>query len=352
MLTAMVIYVVFVLVVTGAVGATELAGYTGTALTPLAQKIGPIIEVLGTIYIVLAVGLSAVHVGLGLYNQMADLIASTPLARLGARADGDQPRIVDFSLRAAPLLAIFVIVEVLLARGSISFTEPLNVVGTLTLPLLAGVFPMLILVAARRRGERRPDHVIRPLGWPVVAVAIGGVFLFGVLSFGLWIWVGPLERAAALLVAGTIVVLAITSWRRGAFEPRTVVEYRLEMGPPDHGILSIITDGRPIAAAVDIEETTGRRRETASELVINAPNRLRSLTVDLPRDVAPELRLWVHAIGPDGTSSTLPADVRVLDGGEEVGLQVGDRTHSTMTLRGGEELARLTISVAPGPAST
>ncbi len=88
MLTAMVIYVVFVLVVTGAVGATELAGYTGTALTPLAQKIGPIIEVLGTIYIVLAVGLSAVHVGLGLYNQMADLIASTPLARLGARADG------------------------------------------------------------------------------------------------------------------------------------------------------------------------------------------------------------------------------------------------------------------------
>ena len=89
MLTAMVIYVVFVLVVTGAVGATELAGYTGTALTPLAQKIGPIIEVLGTIYIVLAVGLSAVHVGLGLYNQMADLIASTPLARLGARADGE-----------------------------------------------------------------------------------------------------------------------------------------------------------------------------------------------------------------------------------------------------------------------
>ena len=31
MLSAMAIYVVFVLVVTGAVGATELAGYTGTA---------------------------------------------------------------------------------------------------------------------------------------------------------------------------------------------------------------------------------------------------------------------------------------------------------------------------------
>ena len=36
MLAAMVIYIVFVLVVTGAVGANDLAGYTGTALTPLA----------------------------------------------------------------------------------------------------------------------------------------------------------------------------------------------------------------------------------------------------------------------------------------------------------------------------
>jgi amino acid permease len=350
MLTAMVIYVVFVLVVTGAVGPAALAGYSGTALTPLAQRVGPIIDVLGTVYIVLGVGLSAVYLGLGVYNQMADVIAWTPLERLWVRRDRTAARVGSFVVRSAPLLAIFVMVELLLARGSVSFTAPLNVVGTLTLPLLGGVFPMLILVAARRRGERLPGHVIGPLGWPVVAVAVGGVFLVGVLAFGLWIWVEPLERAAALLVAGAIVALAVASWRRGAFQPRTTVEYRLEQGPPDQGILSIVSDGRPVPATVDVDETTARRRETVSELVVNSPNRLRSITVELPRDVAPELRLWVHAIGPDGTSSALPAHVRVLDGGEEVGVHLADRA-STLTLRGGEELARLTIAVTPGQAS-
>ena len=48
MLSAMVIYIVFVFVLTGAVGADTLAGYPGTALTPLAQRVGPIIDVLGT----------------------------------------------------------------------------------------------------------------------------------------------------------------------------------------------------------------------------------------------------------------------------------------------------------------
>ncbi len=65
-------------------------------------------------------------------------------------------RLALFALGAAPLVIIFVIVAVLLQADGISFTEPLNIVGTLTLPLLGGVFPMLLLVAARRRGERLP----------------------------------------------------------------------------------------------------------------------------------------------------------------------------------------------------
>ena len=352
MLTAMVIYIVFVLVVTGAVGSQALAGYHGTALTPLAQQVGPSIDVLGTIYIVLGVGLSAVHLGLGMYNQMADVVAATPLGRRVSDTAQGSGRIVDYAVRAAPLAAIFVVVEVLLARGSISFTEPLNVVGTLTLPLLGGVFPMLILVAARRRGERLPGRVLGPLGTPLVAVIIGGIFLFGVLVFGVWIWDGLLERVAAIVVAGAIVALAVVSWQRGAFRPRTNVEYRVELGPPDHGVLSIVSDGHGVPSAVDLDETTGRRHETVGELVINAPNRLRSITVDLPAGVAPELRLWVHAIGPDGRSTSTPTDVRIREGSDEEGVvAVGERTHS-IRLRGGDETARLTISVAPGQAST
>ena len=40
MLSAIVIYIVFVLGVTAAVGADGLRGYEGTALTPLARRMG------------------------------------------------------------------------------------------------------------------------------------------------------------------------------------------------------------------------------------------------------------------------------------------------------------------------
>ena len=350
MLTAMVIYVVFVLVLTGAVGADTLAGYPGTALTPLAERVGPIIDVLGTIYIVLGVGLSAIYLGLGIFNQMADLIAAVP-GRDG-EPSGTAGRLVDFGIRAAPLAVIFVVVEALLSRGSVSFTEPLNVVGTLTLPLLSGVFPMLLLMAARRRGDRLPGRLIGPLGWPIVAVAIGGVFLFGVVSFGLWIWDSPLERLAALLVGVAMVALTVVSWRRGAFASRTVVEYRLETGPPDRGILSVVSGGRAVATSVDLDESTGRRRVDGTEIVINAPNRLRSMTLDLPAGLAPHVSLWVHSVGPDGGSKRTPVAARVHDGSTETAFRVVDATMSGFSIEPGADPARLTISLTPGAASS
>ncbi len=351
MLAAMVIYVIFVVVLTGAVGADALVGYAGTALTPLAQKVGPIIDVLGTIYIVLGVGLSAIYLGLGIFNQMADLIASVPgRGRANRRArPGGSPTSPSARHRWPSSSSI---VEVLLSRGSVSFTEPLNIVGTLTLPLLSGVFPMLLLLAARRRGDRLPGRMIGPLGWPLVAVAIGGVFLFGVVSFGIWIWDSPLERLAALLVGVAMVALAIVSWRRGAFTPRTVVEYRLETGPPDRGVLSVVSGGRVVAASVDLDESTGHRRVDGSEVVINAPNRLRSMTIDLPADVAAAVSLWVHSVGPDGGSKRTPVDVRMQAGSADTSFRVTDEATSVFATGSGGDPARLTISLTPGSVPT
>ncbi|MFL5675615.1 MAG: hypothetical protein ACJ779_11450 [Chloroflexota bacterium] len=349
MLCAMAIYVVFVLVLTGAVGAETLIGYTGTALTPLAARVGPIIDVLGTIYIVLGVGLSAIYLGLGIFNQMADLMASV------AGRDGGSStvagRLADYATRAAPLAVIFVVVEVLLSRGSVSFTEPLNVVGTLTLPLLSGVFPMLLLLAARRRGDRLPGRMIGPLGSPVVALAIGGVFLFGVVAFGLWIWDSQLERLAALAVGGAMIVLTVVSWRHGAFRPRTVVEYRLETGPPDRGILSVVSGGRAVPTSVDLDESTGRRQAHGAEIVINAPNRLRAMTVHLPADIAADVSLWVHSVGADGGTIRTPVDVRIDDDAPDTAFRVADQSASFFAVRSGGDPRRLTISLAPRSVS-
>jgi amino acid permease len=323
MLTATGLYVVFVLALTAAVGATTLAGYAGTALTPLAARAGPIVGVLGTIYIILGVGLSALYLGLGLFNQSAELIEAVIGQSAAARLA--HVRVLEFGLRAAPLAGLFVLVVVLLARGSISFTEPLNLIGTLTLPLLAGIFPMLLMAAARQRGERLPGRFLGPLGHPIVILAIEAVFLLAILSFGLWIWTDLPERVAALAVSAAMIGLVVVSWQQGAFRPRTVVEYRVESGPPDRGVLSIMSAGRPVAATVDLFETTGNRHLEANEVVINAPNRLRSIVVGLPEGVAGELEVWIHAVLSDGSTAPNPGRVEI-----------------------GDDPARLTISLEAG----
>jgi amino acid permease len=301
MLTAMAIYILFVIAVTAAVGAAALDGYQGTALTPLAARVGPIVDVLGSVFIVLGVGLSSIYLGLGIFNQMAEVLPSIPGVRWQSRPG--RPRMLDFVVRASPLAAIFAIADVLVAAGTISFTGPLSLIGTLALTLLAGVFPMLMLLAARRRGDRLPGRIVGPLGQPVVALAIGSIFFVAVLSFGLWIWDGPLERIAALSVAAAIIALTVSTWRNGAFEPRAVLEYRVEAGPPDIGILSLMSDGRPLVADIRLEELTGVRQLSVSEIVVHAPDRLRAIGVVLPDIVARELTLWIHAVGSDGSST-------------------------------------------------
>ena len=154
MLTAMGVYILFVVAVTAAVGTGALVGYDGTALTPLAKRVGPAVDVIGTVYVTLGVGLSALYLGLGIFNQMGEVLDAA--AKRIPEPRGIAGRIGRFLLQAAPLLAIYALVVVLLNAGAISFTAPLSFIGTLTLPLLGGVFPVLLLLAARRRGERLP----------------------------------------------------------------------------------------------------------------------------------------------------------------------------------------------------
>ena len=348
MMTAMAIYIVFVLVVTGAVGSGTLAGYAGTALTPLAERTGPFVAALGTVYITLGLGLSAIYLGLGIFNQVAELIDAV----LGEDRAGrlNQAPLLEFGLRIAPVGLLFAIVAVLLGRGSISFTEPMNLVGTLTLPLLGGVFPMLLVAAARRRGERLPGRYLGLLGRPVAVIAIGGVFLLAVVAFGLWIWDEPWKRAVALAVGAAMAGLAFDSWRHGAFRPRTVVEYRVESGPPERGILSIVSAGRLVPATVELFETTGRRVQTGAEIAVNAPNRLQSLVVGLPGSVAQELEVWIHSVTADGSSATSDVGIEVSQADRRRAIPPGGLHHVGLDAGGAPAELKISMRGEPAPA--
>jgi len=101
------------------------------------------------------------------------------------------------------------------------------------------------------------------------------------------------------------------------------------------------------ATMADLKAHFGRIDPTWGEV-----NRIRRGTVDLPVDVAPEVSLWVHSVGPDGDSTRTPVDVRVHGGSTDTAFRVADAAMSAFAVGTGTDPARLTISLAPGTASS
>ena len=280
MSVAAVIYGLFVIAVNGSVPAARLASEQGTAVVPLAEVAGPAVNVMGTIYVILSLGIGSIFMALGLYLQSRET--------LGKRVAALAPSI-RFAMAAALPVAVFVLAEILLYLGSVSFTEPLSVLGVLVLPLLGGAFPMLILAAARRRGERVPGWGVGWLGSRIVVVAILALYLGAVVAHALFIWSDPLLRMLAASTSAAIALLIFVAWRRGSFVPRTVVELRADDPPGAGAELSVVAAGR---RASD---------EHIADLAL-----AREITVDLPAARPDELYVWAHKPTRDGDTEPLP----------------------------------------------
>jgi hypothetical protein len=68
----MMIYCVWVVAVNGAIAPDRLAGQSGTALAPLAVEFGPIVHVLGSVFVILGMGIQSLHSSLPLYNLVRE----------------------------------------------------------------------------------------------------------------------------------------------------------------------------------------------------------------------------------------------------------------------------------------
>src|SRR5919112_1477932 len=74
--TAMLLYCLFVLAANGATPSRVLAHESGTALDPLAAQVGPIVYVLGAVFVLLAMGMSSIHFSEGLFNLVREWLPS------------------------------------------------------------------------------------------------------------------------------------------------------------------------------------------------------------------------------------------------------------------------------------
>ena len=232
--TAMGLYILWVVAVNGSIAPDVLAATSGTVLTPLADVVGPVVIVLGTLFVVLGMGMITIHFSLALFNQIREWLpaqlppdeSSSSLGLIQKIRSLLLSRSGRFWIGILPIALIFVWVEWLIFTGQGSFIGPLAFQGVITLPVLAGIFPILMLTASRRKGDYVPGLVCRFLGHPVVVVGIYLIFLASFLLHGLFIWSDPLPRLAALLVAGIMLVVTVVLIRQGVFTPRTVVELR------------------------------------------------------------------------------------------------------------------------------
>ena len=285
---AMLLNVVWVLAVSGAIAPEVLARQTSTVVVPLADVVGPQVRVLGAIFVILSMGLGLIQFSLALFNLARERVGER-FAWAGSRGR--------FFLSLAPVVAVLVVAEWMVLTGTGSFTGILGFLGVMVHSLMSGIFPMLLVVASRRKGELLPGVSYHALGHPLI---VGVVYLLSVANLfvhGLVIWDEPLLQAGGLLVGVVMLVVTALMVRRGAFASRVVVELRRDPRDDGRTMVAVTSGGRPMDAVIHLDPATQG-----------------AIGIDLPAGRAKEMKVWGYAITPEGTSARHAALVTVGEG--------------------------------------
>jgi hypothetical protein len=304
MATAILVYCFWIVVVNGAIEPQTLFRETGTVIGPLADKVGRSVEIFGTLYVVLGMGMASVHYSLGLFNQAREWTPSHIFRyMLSARSR--------YWLSAAPVIIVFVVIEGLLVTNHGTYSGTLGFLGVLKGSLLGGIFPMLMLVASRRKGEYVPGLVIRFFGNRVLVIAVYLLFLTGIFLHGWLIWQDTWQRLAAFVVGLVALGMPFVFIKNGNFKPRAVVELRAEKDTMGRGEFQVTSNGVLLPTQVCLHYPDGDQKVNAAQGVIKNFDTMTTATFQLPSDQAQELKMWVHEITEDGASEWLPAKVQV-----------------------------------------
>ncbi len=294
---------IWVLAVNGAIPPEVLANQSGTALAPLTALLGPAVGVLGAVFVVLSMGLGLIQFSLALFNLAGERFASW-------RAMPQSPQ-VRFLLSLSPVLLVFLVAEWLSISNTGSFTGLLGLLGVLVDSLMAGIFPVLLLVASRRKGELVPEVVHRLLGHPVLLVAIYLLYLAILLFYGLVIWQNPFQRILGVFVALLMLGVTFHLIRSGGLAPRLVVELREDQRREGRSLFAITAGGQPATADVSLGYGTGGQQVKAFGGDIPDFDSLRAVSFQLSVPGACELKVWVHKLTPEDISEALPASLTV-----------------------------------------
>jgi len=313
---------IWILAMNGAIAPQTLAGQSGTVLGPLAAVAGPSVHVLGSLLAILSMGMGSIIISLGLFYLVREWLPARS-RRIGEPCPEPSRRDGRFLFSTSPVVAAFVLTEWLFLTNGESFASLISFLGVIATSLLGGIFPALLLVASRRKGEVMPGAVYRFLGHPWLIAGIYLLFLAVLFVHGLLIWQNPVERVGALLVGMVMLAATILMVRRGAFTPRVVVELRQDQRGQEQATFVITAAGQPATAEVRLGYPDGERRIQAAAGEIPAFSSLHYANFHLLTPQAQELKVWAHRITPEGDSESLPALLEVHCGEKEQQFDLG-----------------------------
>jgi amino acid permease len=220
-----------------------------------------------------------------------------------------------FLLGATPIFVSFAATEWMLLTGSGSFAGLLGFIGVIVVSLVAGIFPVLLLVASRRKGDYLPRVVHRPLGHPVLLAGLYLLFLGSLLLHGLVIWKQPWLRTGAVLVAAGIAVMTVRMVRTGTFSRRLNIEVRDDQGQ-GRTFFTVTANGREAPSHVTLQYGDGARHLQTTGGEISAFSSLRHAIfeptfADGARRPPREVKIWVHRVTPEGDSEAIGGSMTV-----------------------------------------
>jgi hypothetical protein len=223
----------------------------------------------------------------------------------------------------APIFVLFIYVEWMLFTKRESFSGLIGILGVFLVPIMGGIFPMLMLAASRRKGDYTPKLAFGFLGNPLVLALVYLVYLGSVFVYGIFIWEDPIQRLMAIGVGVTMLVVTYLVIRQGAFARRAVIELKVEKSDTEErGTLALVDAGKPLAATFTLVYADEERRMSGAEIEIPKYKRLRNICIEFLPVSSREMKVWVHRVTPEGNSHAVPAAVRITDGDQEKAVQL------------------------------
>lgn len=222
-----------------------------------------------------------------------------------------------FVLAALPLIAAFALAEWFVITDAGSFAGLLNFLGVIVVSLLAGLFPVLLYVASRRKGEYAPGAAASVLGRPALLAAVYVLFLGALFAHALVIWDDPAERVFAFAAGVAMLAIPVVLARGGAFARRLTFEVRDDQRS-GRAQFAFLAGERPVSGSVRLEYEEGDQQPEGLTGEIATLESLRRVILKVRRDegaLPDQLKLWVHRVTAERETESLPATARVSAGG-------------------------------------